>query len=165
MFMPCWAWICDHFISLVSLLLSNQRLLECSCFVYVYPMLCMDLWPLDIFGLNAFVQQEVVGMFLWRCRDRHFKCFGDMCSLPSHPCHCSCYCSCCDVLLTLLLLFWVCSNLYKVRLLTNWWVGYFWIFSNQRLLEGFILSYKNVHVTFFGYMGNLECHISRSLWA
>jgi hypothetical protein len=60
----CSAWICDQFICLVSWLLSNQSLLECSCFVYVYAMLCMDLWPIYMFGLFAFVQPVVVGMFL-----------------------------------------------------------------------------------------------------
>ena len=28
-------------------------------------------------------------------RDRHFICFGDMCSQLSHPCHSSCIRSCC----------------------------------------------------------------------
>ena len=98
-FEPCCAWIFDQSTLLVFSLLSNQRLLECSCLI-------MFLWHASAWICD----QRMVLVFLFLSNQRLlegfcgiigkgiFMCFGDMCSLPSHPCHSSCTCSCCEVL-------------------------------------------------------------------
>ena len=55
-------------------------------------------------GLVMFLSNQRLESSCGIYRDRHFICFGDICSLPSHPCHSSCIRSCCAVLSRYLIL-------------------------------------------------------------
>ena len=97
-FVPCCAWIFDQSTLLVFSLLSNQRLLECSCLIM---FLChASAWICDQPMVLVFLflsNQRLLEGFCGIIGTGIFICFGDMCSLPSHPCHSSCTCSCCEV--------------------------------------------------------------------
>ena len=82
-----------------------------------------------------------------------FMCFGDMCSLPSHPCHSSCTCSCCEVLF-----------LYNVmHVFFDQATGLvFLLLSNQRLLECFYGIYRDRHFICSGDMCSLPSHPGHS---
>ena len=83
----------------------QQDVVGMFMFNYVYvSCFSMYLLPTYGFGCYVFVQPEVVGSFCGIYRDRHFICFGDICSLPSHPYHSSCIRSCCAVLSRYLIL-------------------------------------------------------------
>ena len=79
-------------------------------------------------------------------RDRHFICSGDMCSLPSYPCHSSRISSCCDVLLHCLIL-----GLYHAvhGFLTKLEVWYYIGFPTRGCWKVFLWYYKNRHVIYF----------------
>ena len=98
-FVPCCAWIFDQSTLLVFSLLSNRRLLECSCLIM---FLChASAWICDQPMVLVFLflsNQRLLEGFCGIIGKGIFMCFGDMCSLPSHPCHSSCTCSCCEVL-------------------------------------------------------------------
>ena len=89
----------DRSILLVFSLLSNPRLLECSCLIM---FLChASAWICDQPMVLVFLflsNQRLLEGFCGIIGTGIFICFGDMCSLPSHPCHSSCTCSCCEVL-------------------------------------------------------------------
>ena len=74
-----------------------------------------------------FSNQRMLEWFLWHYRDRHFYSFGDMCSLPSHLCHSSCYV---HVALSCLVIFLcVCDMLCMYYLLTVQYLGLFLFFQ------------------------------------
>ena len=63
--------------------------------------ICYQLMGLVVMFLsNQRLLESSCGIY----RDRHFICFGDICSLPSHLCHSSCIRSCCAVLSRYLIL-------------------------------------------------------------
>ena len=78
-----------------------------SCLLFKFEFVQCSAWFFD--QATGFVFWHLSNQRLLECfygiyRDRHFICSGNMCSLPSHPCHSSCISSCCDVLLHCLIL-------------------------------------------------------------
>ena len=149
----CTCPICPIYSDRVFMLYSNQGLLEwflwhvtlcltepydmfmmCSWYVHVCWMVLswLDMfvtccaciiWPTD----SDLSNQRMLEWFLWHKRDRHFYSFGDMCSLPSHLCHSSCYV---HVALSCLVIFLcVCDMLCMYYLLTVQYLGLFLFFQ------------------------------------
>ena len=77
-----------------------------SCFCIMWCMFFDQATGLVFLLLS---NQRLLECFYGIYRDRHFICSGNMCSLPSHPCHSSCISSCCDVLLHCLILGLICT--------------------------------------------------------
>ena len=78
------------------------------------------------------------GMFFYGIyMDRHVICFGDMCSLPSHPCHSSSISLCCDVLLHCLI-----YGLYHAvhGILTKLGVWYYIVFPTRGCWKVFFME-------------------------
>ena len=83
-----------------------------SCLLCKFEFVQCSAWFFDQATGLVFLylsNQRLLECFYGIYRDRHFICSGNMCSLPSHPCHSSCIGSCCDVLLHCLILGLICT--------------------------------------------------------
>ena len=134
-----------------------------SCLLCKFEFVQCSAWFFDqatglVFLLLS--NQRLLECFYGIYRDRHFICSGDMCSLPSHPCHSSCTCSCCEVLL-------LCK--FEFVQFSAWFFDQatglvFLLLSNQKLLECFYGIYTERHFICSGDMCSLPSHPCHNSW-